>query len=257
MPAEIANLGEHHTYAVHRVEELQRNIGRMSETAPRAGTVVYPSNWKGEKKKVGDNAWRMENVLQVVALGKMVGNGQVDEVEMAKVADRQPVTLRLDALPDVQLAGTVQSIAKNVQSKSQVDPSKIVHLKIALAPTADTPLRPGMRFRGEIETERLPKVVQVPTEAVFVTADGPVAYRKTRRRHRARAARARAPQRRRASRSCAGSRPATRSRGSIRWRREERSRSRSWCSRRSPRRSCGSCGAPRVRRPRSPCRRWC
>ncbi len=175
--AELASLTEHHTYAVHRVEELQRNIGRMAETATRAGTVVYPSNWKGEKKKVGDNAWRMENVLQVVALGKMIGNGQVDEVEMAKVADKQPVRLRLDALPDVQLLGTVQSIAKNVQSKSSVDPSKVVHLKVELAPTADTPLRPGMRFRGEIETQRLAKVVQVPTEAVFVTADGPVAYR--------------------------------------------------------------------------------
>ena len=34
-----------------------------------------------------------------------------------------------------------------------------------------------MRFRGAVETERLAKVVQVPTEAVFVTADGPVAYR--------------------------------------------------------------------------------
>ena len=175
--AEIANLTEHHTYVVHRVEELQHNIVRMAETATRAGTVVYPSNWKGEKKKVGDNAWRMENVLQVVALGKMIGNAQVDEVEMAKVAEKQPVTLRLDALPDVQLVGTVQSIAKNVQSKSNVDPSKIVHLKIALAPAGETPLRPGMRFRGAVETERLAKVVQVPTEAVFVTADGPVAYR--------------------------------------------------------------------------------
>ena len=47
--AEIANLTEHHTYVVHRVEELQHNIVRMAETATRAGTVVYPSNWKGEK----------------------------------------------------------------------------------------------------------------------------------------------------------------------------------------------------------------
>jgi len=35
-----------------------------------------------------------------------------------------------------------------------------------------------MRFRGEVETEKLVQVVQVPVEAVFVTAEGPVAYRK-------------------------------------------------------------------------------
>jgi hypothetical protein len=34
-----------------------------------------------------------------------------------------------------------------------------------------------MRFRGQIETEKLPQVVQVPADAVFITGDGPVAYR--------------------------------------------------------------------------------
>jgi hypothetical protein len=36
-----------------------------------------------------------------------------------------------------------------------------------------------MRFRGQIETAKLPQVVQVPADAVFVTADGPVAYRES------------------------------------------------------------------------------
>jgi multidrug efflux pump subunit AcrA (membrane-fusion protein) len=35
-----------------------------------------------------------------------------------------------------------------------------------------------MRFRGDVETGRLPNVVQVPADAVFVTPDGPVAYKK-------------------------------------------------------------------------------
>jgi len=39
------------------------------------------------------------------------------------------------------------------------------------------PLRPGMRFRGQVETEHLPDVVQVSADAVFVTPDGPVAFR--------------------------------------------------------------------------------
>jgi multidrug efflux pump subunit AcrA (membrane-fusion protein) len=37
-----------------------------------------------------------------------------------------------------------------------------------------------MRFRGQVETERRQDVVQVPADAVYVTPDGPVAYRKTR-----------------------------------------------------------------------------
>jgi len=175
---EIQRLAEKATYAKGRLTELEQNIARMQVKAPRAGTIVYPTNWQGEKHKVGDSVWRMENVIQIVGLGKMIGAGQVDEVDIARVAEKQAVTIRLDALPDVQLHGTVESIAKTVGTKSRNDPSKIVKLKIALD-AAKVPLRPGMRFRGQIETSKLPAVVQVPAEAVFVTGDGPVAYRET------------------------------------------------------------------------------
>jgi multidrug efflux pump subunit AcrA (membrane-fusion protein) len=174
---ELARLADKATYAKHRVEELQQLLGKLQVTAPRAGTVVLLGNGNdGEKHKVGDTVWRLEDVMQIVKLGNMVGAGIVDEVDIAKIDVNQHVTLRLDALPDVQLHGHIQDIAKSVQNKSQTDPSKVIHLKVAIDPTKE-PLRPGMRFRGQIETEKLAQVVQVPADAVFVTADGPVAYR--------------------------------------------------------------------------------
>jgi HlyD family secretion protein len=177
--AEIKSLTDHHAYLADRVKELQTNIAKMAVKAPRAGTVVYPSNWRGEKKKVGDSAWRMEAVLQIVGLSKMVGKGSIDEIDIARVAVGQPVSLKLDALPDVQLRGTVEEIAKSVAPKSQADPSNTVKLKIKVDAPPNVPLRPGMRFRGEVETERIAATVQVPAEAVFVTPKGPVVYRST------------------------------------------------------------------------------
>ncbi|HEX5061010.1 MAG TPA: HlyD family efflux transporter periplasmic adaptor subunit [Kofleriaceae bacterium] len=177
--AEIKSLADHHEYLAGRVQELQQNIEKMAVKAPRAGTIVYPTNWRGEKKKVGDSCWRMEAVLQIVGLGKMVGNGEIDEIDVARVKDNQPVSIKLDALPDVQLKGTVQEIAKSVAPKSEADRSNIAKLKIKVDAPATVPLRPGMRFRGEVETERLANVVQVPADAVFVTPDGPVAYKST------------------------------------------------------------------------------
>jgi RND family efflux transporter MFP subunit len=174
--AELASLREKHTYATQRVVQLQQNIAKMQVVAPRAGTVVYPTSWTGEKKKVGDPAWKGETVLQIVSLDKMRANGAVDEVDVARVKTGQAVTLRLDALPDAQLRGKVETIARSVREKTRVDPSKVVEIKVALDPTT-SPLRPGMRFRGEIETERVPNVVLIPSDAVFVTAEGPVAYR--------------------------------------------------------------------------------
>ncbi|HSD86199.1 MAG TPA: HlyD family efflux transporter periplasmic adaptor subunit [Kofleriaceae bacterium] len=175
--AEIGQLSDHHQYLQKRVDESQANIAKLQVTAPRAGTVVMPTNWRGEKKKVGDPAWRGEAVVQVVGLGKMRGAGQIDEIDIARVSVGQQVVMRLDALPDVQLKGTVESIAKSVAPHSNTDPSNIVKVKIAIDPSQKAPLRPGMRFRGDVETGRLPNVVQVPAEAVFVTPDGPVAYK--------------------------------------------------------------------------------
>jgi len=176
---ELQRLGDKAVYAKHRVEELQKLLGKLQVTSPRAGTVVLLGNGNdGEKHKVGDTVWRLEDVMQIVKLGNMIGAGIVDEVDIAKIDVNQHVTLRLDALPDVQLHGHIQEIAKSVQNKSQTDPSKVIHLKVAIDATKE-PLRPGMRFRGQIETEKLAKVVQVPADAVFVTAEGPVAYRES------------------------------------------------------------------------------
>ena len=175
--AELQKLSDHHQYLAKRVIEVKEEISKMAVTAPREGTIVYPTNWRGEKKKVGDSAWRMEAVVQIVGLGKMVGNGEVDEIEMARITVGQSVTLHLDALPDVQLRGSVESIAKAVSSKSQADPSNVVKIKVKVDAAAGVPLRPGMRFRGEVETQRIANAIQVPADAVFVTPEGPVAYR--------------------------------------------------------------------------------
>jgi len=175
---EIQRLTDKLSYARQRVAELQQRVARMQVTAARGGTIVYPLNDQGDKHKIGDNVWRMENVVQIVGLDHMRGDGQVDEVDVARVADHQPVVLRLDAMPDVELHGAVQSIARSVQARSRTDPSKVVKLTIAIDPTR-VPLRPGMRFRGQIETERVAGAVVVPAEAVFAAPDGAVAYRRT------------------------------------------------------------------------------
>jgi hypothetical protein len=175
--AELASLTEQHAYASGRLAAIERNIERMNISAERAGTVVYPTSWRGDKRKVGDSVWRMQAVLQIVGLDKMIGRGVVDEIDLARVADGQAVTLRLDALPDVQLHGKVAQIAKNVEARSPTDPSRVAQVKLELADTGGQPLRPGMRFRGDVETARVAGVVLIPVEAVFVTAAGPVAYR--------------------------------------------------------------------------------
>jgi hypothetical protein len=165
--------------ARRRIAELEASRAQLTLTAPRAGTVVYGSGSGGDTRNIGDSFWQQDVILQVVALDAMTGDGTVDEIDIGPVAVGQPVTLRLDALPDLTVRGSVAAVATSVVASSDADPGKLVQLQIAIAPAAGAGLRPGMRFRGEIEVRRIAGAVQVPAEAVFIEPDGPVAYRDT------------------------------------------------------------------------------
>lgn len=177
--AELERWRSQRDRAEERVAEITAAIAQLTVTAPRAGTVIYETSWQGEKKKVGDAAWRGEQVLQVASLAQMEAQGEVDEVDASRVAVGQPVSLRLDAQADVELRGSIREISRTVQRQSPDNPLKVVRLEIALEPREGARLRPGMRFRGNVETARVEDVLLVPLEAIVATPDGPVAHRRT------------------------------------------------------------------------------
>jgi RND family efflux transporter MFP subunit len=177
--AQISALVAQRDRAEQRVKEIRDAIERMTVKAPRDGTVIYVTNWREEKKKVGDSVWRAERILEIPDLRKMNAKGEVAEAAFGEIAERQRVTLRLDAHPDIEFSGRVASIWKTVQRKSWQDPQRVVRLEINLDSTDTMRMRPGMRFRGTIETDRVPRALVVPAEAVFPTSDGPVVYCKT------------------------------------------------------------------------------
>lgn len=164
--------------AERQVSETEAAVESMTLEAPRAGTVIWVADWRGEKHKVGDSVWRYEQIIELPDLRTMMAQGEVDEADASRLEVGQPVTLRLDAHPEVEYGGRVESIWRTVQRKSSSSaPLKVVRLDIELDETDTRRMRPGMRFRGSIETRRLEDVLLVPAQAVFPTAEGPVVYR--------------------------------------------------------------------------------
>jgi multidrug efflux pump subunit AcrA (membrane-fusion protein) len=137
--------------------------------------VVYETNWRGEKKKVGDSVWRVATVLQIVSLDDMEGLGEVDEVDSSQVKVGQAVALHLDAQPDIVLRGTIASVSTMVRRQSPENPLKIAELHIKLEANDKLRLRPGMRFRGKILTEKVEDALVVPLDAIVPSAAGPKA----------------------------------------------------------------------------------
>lgn len=177
--AEIEGLRRKRDRAAARLAEVQDAIQRMTVGAPRDGTVVYVTSHREEKKKVGDSLWRGEKILEIPDLRRMKAEGQVDEADAGRLAVGQRVSLRLDAHPDVVFAGRVRTIHASVQKKSFWSPLKVVEVDIALDKTDPQRMRPGMRFLGTIELERVPGALVIPAEAVVNGRQGPVVYRRS------------------------------------------------------------------------------
>jgi multidrug resistance efflux pump len=180
--AQIALLESKFQRASTIVADTQSSIRHMTILAPRNGTIVYVTNWRGDKKKVGDPCWRMERVIEIPDLSRMIAKGDVDEVDAGKIAVGQRVTLRLDAHPDEEFHGTISKTSKTVQPKQQgqniTDPSKVLRVEIALDRSDPAKMRPGMRFQGTIELQRGRGALLMPRNAVFVSANGPYAVRR-------------------------------------------------------------------------------
>lgn len=166
------------TRAEQRITELKENIASMTVRAPRDGMVVYVASWDDKKKKVGDNAWRGEPLVELPDLSHMRARGEIDEAEAGHITAGQSVTLRLDAHADIEIRGKIDRVGDSVRPESQTVPLKVLPVEITLQNAPAGMLKPGMRFRGVVELERSAAVIVVPLDAVFDSADGTVVHRK-------------------------------------------------------------------------------
>ncbi len=170
--AGLEALRERRDRAAAKVVELESQIGRMTVKAPRSGTIIHKSNWRGEKKKIGDSAWRAETVLEIPDLARMRAQAEVAEADAGRVEEGQRVGLRLEAHPDQEYHGVVRSIRRSVQQRSWRNPEKVVRIEIDLGETDQERMRPGMRFRGRVVADEAADTLVVPQEAVTLGPEG-------------------------------------------------------------------------------------
>ena len=169
---EFATLRSKLEFARTKVADQQEAIQRMNVKAPRAGTLILRSDWRGNKKQVGDRVWRAEKVLEIPDLSAMEATAEVDEQAAGRLAERLPVIFRLDAYPDQEYRANVSSIRRAVQHKSRQNPSKIVKLTLELERTDTERMRPGMRFSGTIAARTIPQALAVPVRCVASDEQG-------------------------------------------------------------------------------------
>lgn len=158
------------------VTVIEESIAKLDVKSHGTGTLVYETNYRGEKTKVGQRVWG--NVLEVASLDSMIAEATVDEANSANLAIGQTVHLKLEAHPDNDVRGKLTKIGNTIQQKSNDDPVKVVAVELSVESVEGLQMRPGMRFRGEIEIERRTDVLVLPISAVFSSRQGPMTYKR-------------------------------------------------------------------------------
>jgi hypothetical protein len=149
----------------NKLEIVQEVMEGFTVTAPAGGMVIYQKEWNGQKRTTGSQVSSWDpTVATLPDLTKMESVTYVNEIDIRKVAEGQPVAITLDSDPTKQLTGEVTRVANVGEQRPNTD-AKVFEVIIAVH-QSDTTLRPGMTTGNSIETLRKEDVVFIPIEAL-------------------------------------------------------------------------------------------
>ena len=182
--ADVAIARQKRDKAEYDVRETDRILGSLAIRAPAAGTISLLPNYRAGSPfsraapefKRGDRAWFGAPIAELPDLSAVQMTGRVDEFDRGRLQARSAVHVRVDAVPDRELSGTLQQISVVAKPDfSAWPPVRNFDLVIALT-DSDTRLRSGMSGAARIEIDRLPDVLLLPAGAIFQRGFATVAY---------------------------------------------------------------------------------
>lgn len=153
-----------------RIEALNDLEESLTIYSTDSGMVTYVKDHSGNKKNIGSTVSPWEPALASLPdLNKMESKTYSNEVDIRKIKVGLPVTVGFDAFPDIELDGTVTSVANIGESKKGSD-IRVFQVLIKLNQTNNS-IRPGMTTSNKILTHSESNVLMIPLEAVFIQDD--------------------------------------------------------------------------------------
>ncbi len=141
-------------------------------SSPMDGVIIDRPVELGETV-TGSGSFNAGTVIATVAdLSTMQVKAGVNEVDIGKIHEGQPVRVTLDAFPREVFPGTIQRIAPAARLDDQV---KVFDVEIALERLGHE-LRTGMTANIEVRGERREEALTVPVECVFLRGDEEIVY---------------------------------------------------------------------------------
>src|SRR5262249_10908238 len=138
------------------LDAAKLKLANATLTAPFAGTVAVVAIIPGSTAGAGTAAVTLVD-MTAPHIDVNVNHGDIGRGRVG-----QPVSITFEALPNVTLAGTVESIATTATAGQNV----VTYLVQVRFDPGDAAVKIDMSADVSIEVERHPKVLQVPSRAI-------------------------------------------------------------------------------------------
>lgn len=169
--AERRNLELRIQKAQRDITTAERAIEELVLRAPRDGIVVIRDiPWEGRKLQQGDTVFVGMGIAMLPDVSTMRVKAALADVDDGKVAVGMPVTVTLDAFPDVPFLGKISAISAVAQESRRQSLRRQFEVLIALDRLDNDRMRPGLSARVVVRRENHPKTLLAPRAAIDFSA---------------------------------------------------------------------------------------
>ena len=171
--AELRILEIRRDRAMAAMEHALRNSRGMVVRSPLDGLVVPKLTWRGNGPadiQEGDEMRPGAPVLQVVNQASMQVRARVNQADVPLVRAGMPVTVRLDAYPDLAMPGTIEQVAP-IGIPGSFSPRVRAFSALVTIDGSNARVLPDLTAAIDVELERTRGALVIPWSAVSRDGD--------------------------------------------------------------------------------------
>ena len=154
--------------AENAMKQAETNAERMAITAPIGGMAVLKTIWKGDNMaevQEGEEVRAGVPVVDIVNPNAMRVRARVNQADMNELRLGQPVTVGLDAYPELRFAGKIAQISP-LGVTSTLSPKVRKFIVLIDVHGAHPNLMPDLTASLDVELARVPGALVIPRDAV-------------------------------------------------------------------------------------------
>lgn len=153
------------------LEETRKQRERCTISAKQPGIVAYANeDWYGSDRRIREGAMIhfRQKIFSLPDMTKMQVKVNVHESQVKKVKTGQKTRIRVDAFPNLSLAGTVTSVSQLADSSHAWMRGGVKEYTtiVAIDQMPEEQLKPGMTAEVEIQVTEIPDALMAPVQAV-------------------------------------------------------------------------------------------